>query len=403
LAPPAALSYPSPDQFDSGLTIAPLLPTVSGTPTAYSVSPTLPAGLRLDAHNGDITGMPSQASAQAHYLVTAANTSGSTNFDLALSVRAPQDTGTTYPIGFEIVQLPSGLKAAIWYPAVSGPGQSAYPAGLASDFTYFAAPLTTQRWPLVLYSHGDLGCAYQSVFINEALARHGYVVAAMDHVDSTTCSLDGGPVRGPDPVIKPAYERPELWDDTTVVGRRNDVRSLADYMLGTEPWRSLIDAQAVGLAGYSLGGYTALGLLGGRGSWYDPRFRAALLMAPYTAPYLVIQSMAQVRTPLMFLAGADDGGMTPYMRGPVSPFSIGSYDAANPAKYYVEFGNADHFAWSTQDCPGAPSVAACVQAVPRKQVMAAYAVAFFEHALRGIDEPLLRTQDPAVVALRYTE
>ncbi|HXW63895.1 MAG TPA: hypothetical protein VEK74_02335 [Burkholderiaceae bacterium] len=41
--------------------------------------------------------------------------------------------------------------------------------------------------PLVVFSHGDLGCALQSVTLTEELARNGYVVAAPDHADATLC------------------------------------------------------------------------------------------------------------------------------------------------------------------------------------------------------------------------
>jgi len=40
--------------------------------------------------------------------------------------------------------------------------------------------------PLVLFSHGLGGCALQTIFFTEELARHGYVVAAPDHADAAT-------------------------------------------------------------------------------------------------------------------------------------------------------------------------------------------------------------------------
>ena len=42
-----------------------------------------------------------------------------------------------------------------------------------------------KQWPLILFSHGLDGCGAQSKFLTEALAAHGYIVAAPDHADAT--------------------------------------------------------------------------------------------------------------------------------------------------------------------------------------------------------------------------
>lgn len=74
---PADLSYPSATAFVVGTAIKPLTPTVSGTVTAYSVSPALPAGLSLNAATGAISGTPSAVATEATYTVTASNATGS--------------------------------------------------------------------------------------------------------------------------------------------------------------------------------------------------------------------------------------------------------------------------------------------------------------------------------------
>ena len=55
---PTGLAYSSPATFAVGTAIAPLVPTVNGTVTAYEVTPALPAGLVLDAATGRISGTP---------------------------------------------------------------------------------------------------------------------------------------------------------------------------------------------------------------------------------------------------------------------------------------------------------------------------------------------------------
>lgn len=88
---PSALSYPSPQTYAVGVAITPLNPTVTGTATSYGVSPALPAGLTLNTTTGQITGTPSAASATADFVITAANSGGSTTFSLTIAVTEAGD------------------------------------------------------------------------------------------------------------------------------------------------------------------------------------------------------------------------------------------------------------------------------------------------------------------------
>lgn len=87
-AAPAGLTYGrNPATYPRGTPIAPNVPTVGGgTPTAWAVSPALPAGLRLDAASGWIEGTPTEPTLQATYRVTATNASGSASVDLVVTV-----------------------------------------------------------------------------------------------------------------------------------------------------------------------------------------------------------------------------------------------------------------------------------------------------------------------------
>src|SRR5262245_28817887 len=96
VAAPSALSYPSPQTYTVGVPIAPLNPTVTGTVTSYSVSPALPAGLTLNTSTGQITGAPAATSAAANFVITAANSGGSTTFSLAITVTT---AATDFTIG----------------------------------------------------------------------------------------------------------------------------------------------------------------------------------------------------------------------------------------------------------------------------------------------------------------
>ena len=89
LLPPSGLSYsPSSQTGTVGTAIMSMIPTVTGTVTGYSVIPTLPSGLLLDAVTGTISGTPSAASASATYTVTASNAAGSTTAGINLGVQS---------------------------------------------------------------------------------------------------------------------------------------------------------------------------------------------------------------------------------------------------------------------------------------------------------------------------
>jgi hypothetical protein len=73
-------------------------PTVTGTVTAYSVSPALPAGLALNATSGAISGTPTAITPYAEYTVEASNASGSTTSVLQIAVDRGAPTNLIYPV-----------------------------------------------------------------------------------------------------------------------------------------------------------------------------------------------------------------------------------------------------------------------------------------------------------------
>lgn len=79
-------SYMSPQVYGENQQISPLMPTISGTATSFSVTPSLPAGLVLDATTGTISGKPSNVSATTDYMITVTGPGGSTTTSLRLAV-----------------------------------------------------------------------------------------------------------------------------------------------------------------------------------------------------------------------------------------------------------------------------------------------------------------------------
>lgn len=72
------VSYAAAPQYVEGQAIPPLVPTVTGTATTFSVAPALPAGLTIDAGTGVISGTPSAAAPETDYTITVTGPNGST-------------------------------------------------------------------------------------------------------------------------------------------------------------------------------------------------------------------------------------------------------------------------------------------------------------------------------------
>jgi DNA-binding beta-propeller fold protein YncE len=131
-------------------------PVLNGTANAYTVSPTLPAGLILNSSTGVISGTPTVLAASASYTVTAAgaNTTGSTTLSITVNDQPPTALSYTTRVSTYIVHtpitvnlpgnsggavvsygvspaLPAGLNFSTTTGAISGT-----PAGLSASAVY---------------------------------------------------------------------------------------------------------------------------------------------------------------------------------------------------------------------------------------------------------------------------
>ncbi|WP_353072831.1 beta strand repeat-containing protein [Tunturiibacter gelidoferens] len=138
-APPTNLVYPQPTIAATvGQAITTDTPTVTGTATSFTVSPTLPAGLSLNATTGAISGTPTSHTAQATYTITAANSAGSTIATVQIAVNPPPPTNLVYPQ--TTIAATVGQAITTDTPTVTGTVTSytispALPAGLSLDAT----------------------------------------------------------------------------------------------------------------------------------------------------------------------------------------------------------------------------------------------------------------------------
>jgi predicted dienelactone hydrolase len=301
----------------------------------------------------------------------------------------------TTAVGYRVLHIGDRV-AAVWYPTAAQPSLFAYGPQF-SGMVASNAPVSRAcgaAVPLVVFSHGDLGCGLQSVAFTEELARSGYVVVAPDHADASLCHTAPAPpgaaaVRG-----QPRIADPGAWDDASRIDRRQDVEAAIDNLLQDPEFSQVIDAGKIGLAGHSLGGYTVMGIAGAWPSWLDPRVRAVLAMSPYVMPFQGKHTLGNVHVPLMYQGGTLDVGITPFLMG-----AKGAYAAANPPAYFVELRGAGHFAWV--NCGKAQTTEACLASESNTRLVNAYGIAFFNRYLKGLEEPVLDRPNPMLAHYEY--
>ena len=189
-----------------------------------------------------------------------------------------------FPVGVRTVVLSRQdrpLPVELWYPATDEyAGRDV--AESARD-TYQLIPGFPPVWQeavrdatprpgrhaLVAFSHGYGGHRRQSTFLCTHLASQGYVVAGVDHTGNTVVDVaqavmilaSGGTLPHPDTVLREFVEL-----------RPADVSFTIDHVVGMD---GLVDADRIGMAGHSFGGWTALTTTA-----RDRRIRAALPLAP---------------------------------------------------------------------------------------------------------------------------
>ncbi|MCG9874992.1 MAG: putative Ig domain-containing protein [Leptospiraceae bacterium] len=89
-AAPNSLVYAgTPFVFTQNLTITAQIPSITGTVSSCSSSPSLPVGLVLNPINCTLSGTPISSQSSTMYTITASNTSGSTNALIFITINIP--------------------------------------------------------------------------------------------------------------------------------------------------------------------------------------------------------------------------------------------------------------------------------------------------------------------------
>jgi predicted dienelactone hydrolase len=273
-------------------------------------------------------------------------------FALLFCVASP----LAHAAGFQFIDIPAdrddpAIHGAMWYPC-------AEPAGTIdlNNITLPGVkdcPISGDKLPLVVISHGSGGSFVGHHDTAEMLADAGFVVAAINHPGNT------------------AADNSRVLDLSEFVERPTDIKRLIDFMLGASPAAAKIDPTRIGLFGFSRGGYTGLVLIGADIDWghvvqrcegaavhicdqvrnnehpdkltHDPRVKAAVIANPL-AIYFTAASFASVKVPVQ-LWNTEHGG------DGVEPHDVAAVDKNLPAAHeYHLVSNAGHFVFLAP-CP----------------------------------------------------
>lgn len=183
-----------------------------------------------------------------------------------------------------------------------------------------AAQASDAPYPLILISHGYPGNRFLMSHLGENLASKGYVVASIDHTDSTYKDQSAF---GSTLVNRPL-------DQMFVLNEMERLDQDPDHLLA-----GLIDTDRTGLVGYSMGGYGAIISAGGgvtdvsvgyewgapkgllamhkagsesHAALIDPRLKAIVAIGPWgrNRDFWDGEGLSGVRIPALYVAGSDD-------------------------------------------------------------------------------------------------
>ena len=265
----------------------------------------------------------------------------------------------SFAAGFRFLEVPADLEGpaisgGLWYPC-------AEPAGtvqLGPNVLPVTkdCPLSGEKRPLIVVSHGRGGNFLGHHDTAEAFADAGFIVAAINHPGDTRLDTS------------------RATELSVYVSRPADIKRLVDYMVGFSPAAPFIDPSRIGFFGFSRGGYTGLAVIGANADWanalaycgdsqargcqqirnkeypgpipHDPRIKAAVVADPL-AVFFTAEALAPIKVPVQIWA-TELGGDGVFLRD-TAPLDT---NLSAPHEFHV-VKNAGHFAFFL--CP--PEVA----------------------------------------------
>ncbi len=304
---------------------------------------------------------------------------------------APYDlAGPDHPVGVLTLDLLDEsreggrrLPTEVWYPA----GRR----GSLEETTVLGAPVAYRDvtplaegapFPVIVFSHGDRGVAFQSTFLTIGLASRGYIVVAVTHTGNTTLNNSGKPEAKTNRPLDVSFALTEVLAGG---GGRLD---------------GLTDPDRVGLSGHSFGAWTTLVAMA-----RDDRFIAAFPISPGGSETPGVTK--ELAIPTMIIIGTKEAGDRYTAAKQV-------YDRLGPPRYLIGIVDAGHGAFTdvcgvidtpelTDDgCSEGWRDPADVQTVTNR-----LAAPFFDHYLSGVsgaqgsfDEATLESEELRIEMFR---
>ncbi len=237
-------------------------------------------------------------------------------------------------------EVERSLTLEVWYPAASSAQKATYINETRSGQVFEVqadasrdAPIAAADtdFPVIVISHGYTGYRTLMFYLGEHLASHGYVVAAIDHTDSTNKDVNFA-------------ENPYSGFPSTLLNRSRDQVLALNSISENTFFKESVDASKAGVIGYSMGGYGAVSTVGGCYAFNDqtaatftgtqdpktaalikealntcaggkasseealPAWKAALALALWGGQHQLfdVQSLNNIKIPVLYVAGDND-------------------------------------------------------------------------------------------------
>lgn len=249
----------------------------------------------------------------------------------------------TYPnkvMDFLKGEVERSLTLEVWYPTSDKTSLTSYSDETRSGKVFevqanayrdVAIADSKNKYPVVIISHGYTGYRTLMHYLGEHLASHGYVVAAIDHTDSTNKDVNFA-------------ESPYSGFPSTLLNRSRDQVFTLNSIAEHDFFKAHVDKDSAGVIGYSMGGYGAVSTVGGCYAFNDttaatftgtqdpaaiefvkgalntcaggkqsgdavlPSWKAALALAPWGGQHQLydVASLNNIDVPMLYVAGDND-------------------------------------------------------------------------------------------------
>ena len=168
-------------------------------------------------------------------------------FCLLLLMPAIAIAGAATGVGFQAIVVHDPVNGGttpgyVFYPSAQ-PSKTTWRGPYELHATLDARPMSGAK-PLVVISHGHGGSDLGHHDLAEYLAGHGFMVATLEHPRDNFHDTSG------------------VGTAVVLDGRPIQVKAAISALLDDPDWKSLIDPDRIGVAGFSAGGYAALMVVG---------------------------------------------------------------------------------------------------------------------------------------------